>query len=258
MSDTNIDPEVNPIENGQVENTEVKGTEAEVDYFDWNDYGDKHVKVSVSGEEIGVPLKEALAGYQRQSDYTQKTQELAEQRREMQYAQAIQQALDNDPAGTIQLLQNHYGMNQQDESLDDDDLFADPMEQQYRTLDSRIRAFEEVQEMQKLERTIESLKSRYGADFDANEVVAQALATGSNDLESTYKQVAFDRIYNSNRANSEFTSKKEAEEKLALELKRSASVVSGGSSARGTSTGSGQISSLRDAWDSAKQELGIS
>ena len=112
--------------------------------------------------------------------------------------------------------------------------------------------------MQKLERTIESLKSRYGADFDANEVVAQALATGSNDLESTYKQVAFDRIYNSNRANSEFTSKKEAEEKLALELKRSASVVSGGSSARGTSTGSGQISSLRDAWDSAKQELGIS
>lgn len=38
-------------------------------------------KVKVNGEEKEVPLDEILAGYMRQQDYTRKTQELAEQRK---------------------------------------------------------------------------------------------------------------------------------------------------------------------------------
>lgn len=57
------------------------------------------VEVKVAGETREVPLEEAIRGYQRQQDYTRKTQELAEQRRELseqvqsereQYRQGLQ------------------------------------------------------------------------------------------------------------------------------------------------------------------------
>lgn len=39
--------------------------------------------VKIDGKDAKVPLKELLSGYQRQSDYTRKTQQLAEERREL-------------------------------------------------------------------------------------------------------------------------------------------------------------------------------
>lgn len=50
---------------------------------------DALVTVKIDGKEEKIPLKEALAGYQRQADYSRKTQELAEQRRAF-YAEASQ------------------------------------------------------------------------------------------------------------------------------------------------------------------------
>jgi hypothetical protein len=81
-----------PIENfGQAEvDTEIG--EAPVvaqDYFTWDEYADRPVKLNVAGEEIDVPLKEALAGYQRQADYTRKTQELSEQRKQVQFGSPL-------------------------------------------------------------------------------------------------------------------------------------------------------------------------
>lgn len=256
MSDIQNAPDVDPILDGQVEG-DVGGASEAVETFDWSEYGDKHVKVTVSGEEIEVPLNEALAGYQRQADYTRKTQELAEQRQQIQFAAAIQQALDNDPASTIQLLQQHYGISAGQDPVED--MYVDPVEKQFQSLESRVRAFEEAQAMQELERTIQSLQSKYGEDFDANEVVAQALAHGSSDLEAVYKQIAFDRLWGRQRAESEFAAKKAAEEAAILEAKRSTGgIVAGGSSAQGATVGSGPITSLRDAYAAAKAQMGIS
>lgn len=259
MSDTNISTEtVEPVVDGQITGDEVTASEQqEVDYFDWNDYGDKHVKVTVAGEEIDVPLKEALSGYQRQADYTRKTQELAEQRQSVQFAQAIQQALDNDPVATIELLKNHYGLDQMTES-EDDDIFVDPIEKQYRELDNRIRSFEEQQAYQELERTISSLQSKYGEDFNPNEVVSQALALGTSDLEAVYKQIAFDRLYQRDLAQRELANRRQQQDSEITEAKRVTGIVAGGTSAQNTSSGTGAISSLRDAFAAAKQQLGIS
>lgn len=41
----------------------------------------RKVKVKVGGKEIEIPLSEALSGYQREADYRQKTQAVAEERR---------------------------------------------------------------------------------------------------------------------------------------------------------------------------------
>ena len=74
--------------------------------------------VTVNGEEQTVPLDELLKGYSRQSDYTRKTQEVSEQRKEFdamkqqmaqeyqqiqaerqQYTQALQSLMEGNMAG---------------------------------------------------------------------------------------------------------------------------------------------------------------
>ena len=62
-------------------------------------------------------------------------------------------------------------------------------------MEQRVQAFEQQKALEELDRTVQTLQNRYGADFDANEVVAKALAVGSTDLESVYKQIKFDSVY---------------------------------------------------------------
>lgn len=245
-----------PFEDGQVEGDVVETAE-EVPYFNVDEYANYRVKLPVAGEEVEVELSEALAGYQRQADYTRKTQELAEQRKQVQFAAAIQQALENDPAATIQLLVEHYGINGQ-QAPDEEELYLDPSERQLRELESRVRSFEEQQAMQQLERTIGSLQQKYGEDFDANEVVAAALASGNDDLEAVYKMIAFDRLVAKQQVQSQVAKQQQEREQAVVNAKRDAAIIDGGSSAQGTSVGIPAITSIRDAFTAAKQQLGIS
>ena len=120
------------------------------------EYSNHRVPVKLDGEELQVPLSEAIAGYQRQADYTRKTQELAQQREQFQFASALQTALETDPAATIDLLSKHYGISRQaaaDMVADGEDFeMLDPVEQRYRELDKRIATFEDYQTQQQVER----------------------------------------------------------------------------------------------------------
>lgn len=260
MDTENFDSEImEPVDyDGQADGMdEAAEYESAPEYIDVDSYADKYVKITVDGEELEVPFKEAVSGYQRQADYTRKTQQLAEERRGVQFAQAIQQALDNDPNATIDLLKSHYGLNDVD-SFEEDDIFADPMEKQYRQLESRIRSFEEQQAMGELENNLYNLQQKYGEDFDANEVVAQALALGTTNLESVYKQGAFDRLHAREQAQRQVQAQRQQQEQKIVQAKRSGGIVAGGSSSQGTSVDSQPITSLRDAFNTAKQQLGIS
>lgn len=256
MSDINNDASastevIDPIvEDGQVEELGEAGVIEEPDFFDYTDVADKVVKIQVNGEEVTVPLQEALAGYQRQADYTRKTQELSEQKKQVQYASALQEALQNDPAATLQLLQQQYGLNVQPEEEE----WMDPAEKQFRSLEQRIAAFEQSKAMDELQRTIESLQSKYGEDFNPDEVVAKALATGSTDLEAIFKQVTFDKVY----SKASESSKKLADEQARVQAKRSATIVSTGSSSKGGSPASTtQPKTVFEAFEQAKKGLGL-
>ena len=256
MSDINNDASastevIDPIvEDGQVEELGEAGVIEEPDFFDYTDVADKVVKIQVNGEEVTVPLQEALAGYQRQADYTRKTQELSEQKKQVQYASALQEALQNDPAATLQLLQQQYGLNVQPEEEE----WMDPAEKQFRSLEQRIAAFEQSKAMDELQRTIESLQSKYGEDFNPDEVVAKALATGSTDLEAIFKQVTFDKIY----SKASESSKKLADEQARVQAKRSATIVSTGSSSKGGSPATTtQPKTVFEAFEQAKKGLGL-
>ena len=261
MSDIIEVPDVDPTEGGQV--AEVDGEAAELDAPELNidDFANHYVTVKVDGEEVRVPLSEAVAGYSRQADYTRKTQELAEQRQQLQWAAAIQQALDSNPAQTIDLLANHYGISRAEakELANDygwEQELSDPYEAKMSELDKRIRAFEEQQAYAKLESDIRSLQTKYGEDFDPAEVVAAAMAQGSSNLEAVYKQIAFDRVAAKAEAAKRLAADKAAQEKAVIESKKSANTVSGGSSAKGGKEEVGPIRSISEAWAAAKRQYG--
>ena len=246
-----IDDQVTPDE-GQVSeavDAEVETPEVEPELFDYTEVGDKFVKLQVDGEEVLVPVKEALAGYQRQADYTRKTQELSEQRKSIEYAAALQEALQNDPANTLRLLQDQYGINAEPE----EDLWIDPTEKSLKEMEKRLASFEQQRAMDELTKTIDTLQSKYGDDFNADEVVAKALATGATDLEAVFKQVAFDKVYSkASEANAKL-----AKEQERLEAKRGAGIVSSASSSKGTATlTSAPPKTVFEAFEQAKRQLG--
>jgi len=250
-----VDEDVIPVDETTGEITESEKVQAdtpeeEQELFDFTEIGDKFVKLQVDGQEVLVPIKEAFAGYQRQADYTRKTQEVSEQRKRLEYASAIQEALEKDPAHTLQLLQQQFGTNVQSE---DEDLWLDPQTKQFKELEQRVARFEQDKAMDELTRTIDSLQSKYGEDFNADEVVAKALATGANDLEAIFKQITFDKVYSSRNESS----KKLADEQARLEAKRGAQVVSSASTAKATIVKTAPPKTVFEAFETAKKSLNL-
>jgi hypothetical protein len=248
-----IDDTISPLEGQAIDTAEVQAEtpEVEQEIFDFAEVGDKFVKLQVDGQEVTVPIKEALAGYQRQADYTRKTQELSEQKKQLQYAAALQEALQNNPAETVKLLQQQLGLDIQPE---EEDVWVDPATAAVKDLEKRLIAFEQKQAMDELSRTIDSLTSKYGNDFDADEVVSKALAIGSNDLEAVFKQIAFDKIYSkASEAN-----KKLADEQARLDAKRGqAGLVTSATSSKATAVPKpAQPKTVQEAYEAAKKILG--
>ena len=82
--------------------------------------------VKIDGAEHQVTLEELQQGYQRQADYTRKTQELASERQRLQQAETIVAALEADPQGTLDALGGALGVQgnpgtQDDMSWEDED-----------------------------------------------------------------------------------------------------------------------------------------
>ena len=249
-----------PAEVGQAVGSEV-GSAPETsapsyEYINVDEIGDRYVKVKVDGQELDVPVKEALSGYQRQADYTRKTQELAAQRESLQYAATLAEALQADPQGTLDLLSRHFGAapaaNQVNEELE----FMDPIERQVYELNQKVQSFEQAQAQQELEREISRLSSTYH-DFNPSEVITTALRLGITDLEAAYKQVAYDRLAQEVAAIRGAQQVVASKEQEIVDAKRNASFVSGGVSANGATEPVGKITSVADAWLAAKRQMGM-
>ena len=119
-------------------------------------------------------------------------------------------------------------------------------------MEKRLASFEQQRAMDELTKTIDTLQSKYGDDFNADEVVAKALATGATDLEAVFKQVAFDKVYSkASEAN-----KKLAAEQERLNAKRGAAIVSSSSSAKGASAPkSAPPKTVQEAFANALKQL---
>jgi len=79
------EPEIEAeAESEEIEAEEEESEEAEQE-------PDKYYRVKLDGEDYEVTLDEALAGYQRQQDYTKKTQAVAEEKKQLQAEQEAAQ-----------------------------------------------------------------------------------------------------------------------------------------------------------------------
>ena len=259
MSEENIDVAVDspPVD---TEAPAVAEDTTSYEYVDPSAFDGKYVKVKVDGEDVSVPFGEAIQGYQRQADYTRKTQELASQREQLGYAQTLQQALESDPQGTIDLLTRHYGATTANQMVAEANTepqvpeFDDPLEKRIWETEQRIHQYEQERANQQLQSEISRLQSTY-EDFDPQEVIRIALKNGSTDLEGTYKMLAFDRLRAARREAPEVLAQ---QEQAVVDAKRDAGFVEGGTTANSPSaTSEFKPSSISEAWALSKQQLGM-
>jgi hypothetical protein len=165
----------------------------------------------VDGEDVEVPLSEALTGYSRTADYTRKTQELATQRQQAEYALTIERALQAQPAETIRLLAQQYGVDfgQQQAPAPiapgdfddlDDNPYVDPVERRLAQIERQNQAltqqWEQRQANEQLRSAVGQIQQRYQlSENDVREVVSTALQArmGPESFDMIWKTIAFDR-----------------------------------------------------------------
>jgi len=210
--------------------------------------------VKIDGQEVSVSLDELLKGYQRQSDYTRKTQALAAERSQMDDLVQLANALNTDPAGTIQILQEAYGLTKaQAQAVVDEQAELDPEEARWQQVEQFMRQQEEERRQQAIASDIQQLKQRYG-DFDENEIIKHALENRIPNLRAAFADYQFQRLEAAKAQRLQ-------EERQKTEAKKDAQVVSGAANTqRGVIApgAGGAKKSIRQAFENSKRELGWS
>lgn len=212
-------------------------------------------KVTVEGEELEVTLDEALNGYQRQSDYTRKTQALASDRERLADLERIGAALEQDPQAALRELARIYEVDlAPGEEVDLEDL--DPLERDVLDIKDFVSEQRNQQILREVDEAVEQVKQAYGdTELDGDELLQFAIDHKIGDLDAAYRALRYEQLANDRNAAVET---RRAEEDAAAEAaKRAAQVVEGGSnrSAGTVSNGSEYPTSVREAWDAAVAEL---
>lgn len=212
---------------------------------------DSTYTVKVDGSESEVTLSELQQGYQRQADYTRKTQELASERQRLEQAEAIVSALEADPKGALTALSTAFGIedNRSSSPTDEWEEDSDPQEQRIASLEATVAQQTRASRQTALEKEVNALHSKYG-DFDADALYRHALSNRIPNLEAAYAHMNFGSLATyAGRLH---------EDRERTESKRGAKVESGTSRQAGvvTSTTAEKPMSIREAFAQAKKELG--
>ena len=207
--------------------------------------------IKVDGAESEVTLGELQQGYQRQADYTRKTQELASERQRLEQAEAIVSALEADPQGALSALSTAFGIedtrsvSSTEEWTDE----PDPTEQRIASLEATVASQSQTARKQALEKEVSALHDKYG-QFDADALYRHALSNRIPNLEAAYAHMNFGSLAT--------YAGKLHEDREITESKRGAKVESGTSRQAGvvTSTEPGKPMSIREAFAQAKKQHG--
>lgn len=237
-------------------------------YVEIDDPDNRYVRVKVDGEDVEVPYSEALKGYSREADYTRKAQSLAQQRQEAEFGLRLQQALEANPALTLQALAQQYGMTVaqvQAAQQAAEDEYADPLEREIanerqarQALEQRIAQREADEE---LERAVGGLRSQFNLnDDDLREVVSTAMKMnlGVEAFPMIYKTMQFDRIDARVKAHRAEQARQQAEtarrEAAKTQASQTVSFGSGGGNGLTNQVDAGGRMSLREAIEAAFEQ----
>lgn len=208
--------------------------------------------VKVDGVEEQVTLEELQNGYQRHSDYTRKTQEVAAERERLRQAEQIVSALESNPEETLRTLAQSFELELGGQSSSSDEYSnwddEDPTQQKIAALERRLEQSEAKQRQEAIERQVSELQETYG-EFDSRELMNHALKHKIPNLEAAYTHWRFNEVKS--------TADKLSKEQEIVAKKREAAVVEpGGSTQTGTDAKPSKIpSSIREAFAQAKEQL---
>ena len=183
-------------EEGQAEE-ETEEEVAEEEEFDVVAEEDLKYTIKVDGEELEVGIDELKNGYQRQADYTRKSQALAEQRKETEAIQSERQRLEQERqmyANGLQMLQEQQNSKLQEfnntdwEALKNEDPYQYMLKKdEYRDAQEKVQNVQQQQVLIQQERADEANKAR--AHFVQQEYARLVEALPEwNDKESIVKK----------------------------------------------------------------------
>ena len=257
---------------------DAPATEPEYDFLDTTDIGEKYVSVKVDGEDHNVPLSEALQGYQRQSDYTQKTQQIADQRQEAEQALRLSEAMQANPGLTMRVLAEQQGMSveqflgltpgQQQQAVAEAEVpqFDDPLERQlYEERQARMALEQRIdrsESNQVLTSAVNGLQQQYGAsEDDSREVVRQALqmGLGPQAFPMIYGNMQYQKVQAMNDAQKTAADQRQVQDAQRQGAAAGAGAVigNGQASVNGTTpvADPNQHMTIREAFDSAYEQV---
>jgi hypothetical protein len=148
----------------------------------WEDRLDETVLVG----DQQVPLKELQQGYLRQSDYTRKTQALAERQRQAEWADNLQTHLRNDPVGTLRQMAEEFRLIPPGQE-DYDPSEVDPYAERFNEVEQRLNAVALRETEALIRQEVTDVKARY-TDFDADEILPMIAELGSQGVGLTIEQ----------------------------------------------------------------------
>lgn len=220
----------NPVESGPVGNDEVS-TET-FDRLDVDAYKEHRVPVKVDGKESEVTLEELQRGYQRQQDYTKKTQEISALRSQLSQAEALMTAFQTNPQGTLRQLADHLGMSLSEASQHVEDAAefledADPLVERLERIEGIFAEQRQSEISAQIETEFSTLESQFG-EFDRAEVATYAMRNGGT-VTDAYKALNFDRLA--------ALATKQSKDDAVTDAKRGAQVVEVGGKARTNAVG---------------------
>jgi len=211
--------------------------------------------VKVDGVEQRVSLDELQSGYQRQADYTRKTQDLARERERLTQAEAIVQALEADPQAAISALGDAFGVGvgtqtpqtNYEDDLDYEDL--DPDEVRLRNVEAAIEEQNRVHRQDNLRKEMDVIREKYGTDISEQELYAHALKHNIGNLDAAYAHLNYENALSQTQASEQ--------EAQIMQDKRDATVVDAtpGSAPSNVDRAVSAVNSIHDAFDLARQEL---
>ena len=163
-----VEEEAPEEEEGQAE--EETEEEVEEEEFDVVAEEDLKYTIKVDGEELEVGIEELKNGYQRQADYTRKSQALAEQRKETEAIQSERQRLEQERqmyANGLQMLQEQQNSKLQEfeginwEELKSEDPYQFMLKNdEYRDAQEKVQNVQQQQILIQQERAEEAQKAR--------------------------------------------------------------------------------------------------
>ena len=162
--------------------------------------------IEIDGQKL--PLEELKNGYLRQADYTRKTQELAEAKRRLQYAEQLYNAIYQNPE-VAQQVAEQFNLP-----------YLDPNQAQVMELQNKYYDL-------LIEKEVNDLRSKYG-DFDVYSVLQFAYDRQISNLEDAYH--LYNSYYGANQSGDESldieTIKEQIRQEILQELKSNVDTTS--------------------------------